>query len=192
MAASRKPGSKEGRPLIDWEAAFVFYASLPDPTRSYQAVAAHYGVSVRTVEKHGRTGRWRERVAQIQASAAESADAQLAEQRAAKLAELELLIEAVMTTFAHQLRAGTVKVVPADLLRLFKLREELWAQAAAENAQRHATQAANQQPDEDLDTRNLEIARALYEAGAFDRLKALVAPPEPHADEPEDANEETA
>ena len=42
-------GSDLGRPAIDWEQAFAFYASLPAERRSYQAVADKFGVSVRTV-----------------------------------------------------------------------------------------------------------------------------------------------
>ena len=119
----------------------------------------------------------------IQAGAAEHADARLAEQRAEKLAELELLIDATMTTFAHQLRSGSVRVAPVDLPRLFKLREELWAQTAA-NTARRAAHVATQLTDDDTESRNLEIIRALDEAGAFERLHNLLNPsaPETHAD----------
>ena len=39
-----------------------------------------------------------------------------------------MLIDASMTTYARQLRAGAVKCLPRDLVRLLKLREELWKQ----------------------------------------------------------------
>lgn len=176
MAAERNPGSDRGRPVIDWEQAFVYYASLPDPDRSYHAVAQQFDVSVRTVEGHGRREHWKQRLTDVQAKAAESADIQLAQERARKIAELEMLIDASMTTFAHQLRAGTVKVVPADLVRLFKLREELWAQEAAATTIRRASEAA-QTNLEDPEERKREVARALHEAGAFDRLQHLLTNP---------------
>ena len=55
---------------MDWGEAFVDYASLPDGRRTYRAVAERFGVSVRTVERHGHEGRWRERVQQHKRDAA--------------------------------------------------------------------------------------------------------------------------
>ena len=118
----RRSGSDRGRPSIEWEEAFGFYASLPGAERSYRAVAEHYDISVRTVEAHGRKEHWRERLAHIKARAAETADERLAAERAEKLAEIDLLIDASLTSYAQQLRAGSVQVVPGDLLRLYKLR----------------------------------------------------------------------
>lgn len=140
-------------------------------------------MSVRTVEKHGRLENWKERLARVRAEAAEAADARIAEVRAEKLAELELLIDASWTTYAHQLRAGSVRVAPVDLVRLFKLREDLWAQAAAESTARRTAAAAETDSDEDREARKHEIVRALHEAGAFDRLQTLLTPtPEPNDD----------
>ena len=174
--AERAPGSNRGRPAIDWEDAFRYYAALPDRERSYQAVAVHFDVSVRTVERHGREQRWKERLSRIKAEAAASADQQLAQVRAEKLAELELLIDASMTSYAQQLRAGSVKVVPGDLLRLFKLREELWAQDATERGVRSMRDVAQEDP-QDAELRKRELVAALEEAGAFDRLRNLRSPP---------------
>lgn len=177
MRAERAPGSDRGRPAIDWEQAFQFYASLPDPQRNYQAVATKFGVSVRTVEKHGRIEGWKQRLARVHTEAATHADARLGEQRAEKLAEVELLIDATMTTYAHQLRSGSVRVAPVDLQRLFKLREELWAQEAAQNGARRAAQAAASAATEaDGETRMVELVRALHDAGAFERLRNLLSP----------------
>lgn len=173
--AERPAGSDRGRPAIDWEEAFLAYASLPDNERSYRAVAEAYGISVRTVETHGRTGQWKERLARIKQEAAAAADEQLAEARVEKLAELELLIDASLTSYAQQLRAGSVKVVPADLLRLFKLREELWTQEASQRGARHLEIEADLDPD-DAEQRKLELVAALVEAGAFERLRNSVAP----------------
>jgi hypothetical protein len=160
--------------LIDWEHAFHYYASLPAPDRSYQAVAARFEVSVRTVEKHGRDGRWKERLARVKAEAAEQADAALAEQRAEKLGETELLIDAALTSFAQQLRAGSVRVSPTDLARLFKLRDELWNQIDHDTSRKTAATATAQHAEMiDQELRRREIVRALDEAGVFDRLRNI-------------------
>jgi len=181
--AERRPGSDRGRPAIDWEQAFHTYAALPDSERSYRAVADTYGVSVRTVETHGRKEHWKERLGRIKAEAAAAADEQLAESRAQKLAELELLIDASLTSYAQQLRAGSVRVAPVDLLRLFKLREELWAQEAAERSTQRAD--VNAVDLEDAEKRRRELIAALDEAGAFERLRNSIT----HSSEDEDVDE---
>jgi hypothetical protein len=161
--------------LIDWERAFQFYASLSDPQRSYQAVANAFDVSVRTVEKHGRVEGWKERLGRVRAEAAEQADAALAQQRAEKLRETELLIDAALTTFAQQLRAGDVRVSPADLTRLFKLRDELWTQIDHDSNLGRATTATEKSDGDGVDpeVRRRQIVRALDEAGVFERLRNL-------------------
>ena len=174
--ADRPDGSRRGRPSIDWEEAFGYYASLPDAERSYGAVAEHYGISVRTVEAHGRKEHWRERLAQIKAKAAETADVRLAAERAEKLAEIDLLIDASLTTYAQQIRAGTVKVVPGDLLRLYKLRAEVWAQNDVERDMKVADEVAEQDPV-DAEQRKRDLIVALEEAGFFERLRNLSRPP---------------
>ena len=184
--AKRAPGSDRGKPAISWEDAFRLYASLPDSERSYRAVADRYGVSVRTVETHGRTSQWKERLARIKEDAAATADRELAQARVEKLAELELLIDASLTTFAQQLRAGNVKVVPADLQRLYKLREDLWAQEASHRGAQRA-ENRDEGPVEDQEQRKRELVAALDEAGAFERLRNAVALQR----EPEDANAAT-
>ena len=185
--AERAPGSQRGRPAIDWEDAFHTYASLPDSERSYQAVADHHHLSVRTVERHGREERWKERLAGIKADAAEISDQRTAHARAKKLAELELLIDASLTSYEQQLRAGAVKVVPSDLLRLFKLREELWAQEVVERGV-HAARELAEDDAQDAERRKRELVAALDEAGAFERLRNLTSSPSEspgHADSAE-------
>jgi len=175
MSRERPAGSNCGRPSIDWEQAFRFYASLPDPERSYRAVATEFEVSVRTVEKHGRLEQWKDRLARVRAEAVEHADAALAQQRAEKLRETELLIDAALTSFAQQLRAGNVRVSPADLARLFKLRDELWTQIDHDTSHNRTTGVVEENSEEgvDLERRRLEVVRALDEAGVFERLRAL-------------------
>jgi hypothetical protein len=188
--AERPSGSDRGRPSIDWEEAFRAYASMPDSERSYHAVAKLYDVSVRTVETHGRKERWKERLAGIKAEAAASADEQLVDAYVQQLAELDLLIDASLTSYAHQLRAGSVKVVPADLPRLFKLRADVSAEIASPQRVRPA-EVEDDLIAEDAEARKRELVAALAEAGAFERLRNSISLP--HA-EPGDgaATEEAA
>src|SRR2546425_8335358 len=99
MSAERKRGSNLGRPAIDWQQAFLYYAALPSDTRSYQAVAAEFGVSPRTVERHGRSERWKQRAGEVDRTAAAAAAARLAEARADRIADVEKLIDASFVSY---------------------------------------------------------------------------------------------
>lgn len=125
MPVDRRPGSDRGRPALDWEAAFVYYATLPSDARTYTAVADRYGVSRRTVEKHGQKERWRERVAGIETDAARQADQQLGRARADQLADFHKLIEASCVTYARQLASGQVRITASDLVGLIKISLQL-------------------------------------------------------------------
>ncbi len=131
--AERRPGSDRGQPLVDWEAAFSYYASLPPETRSYAAVAKRFGVSARTVETHGRRGRWRDRIAAIEAAAATQADRKLSRARADQLADFHKLIDATCVAYARQLASGQVLVTTSSLVGLIKLSLQLHAEPEAEN-----------------------------------------------------------
>src|SRR4051794_17040869 len=109
MAANPSQG---GRPAIDWAEAFAFWASLPATDRSYQAVADTFGVSARTVERHGHEENWRQQLREIERAASETVARQLAASRAERAATFERLIDATALTYAQQLRNGTVKVRP--------------------------------------------------------------------------------
>jgi hypothetical protein len=119
--SARKPGSDRGRAAIDWEAAFMFYASLPAESRTYAPVAGRFGISQRTVETQGRRNRWRERVREIDAGAARQAAEQLGRARAEQLADFHRLIEASCVTYARQLASGQVRVSASDLAALIKV-----------------------------------------------------------------------
>ena len=58
--------------------AFDFYVGLGDE-RSYQKVAAHYGVGKRAVTKRARKERWTEQLAEMEAAAKRKAREQLQE-----------------------------------------------------------------------------------------------------------------
>jgi hypothetical protein len=127
----RKPGSNYGRPLIDWEVAFRYFASLPAESRSYRAVAAEFDVSPRTVETHARSGGWRDRVAAIETDAARQADQQLGRARADMLADYHRLIEASCVAYARQLASGEVRVTASDLVGLIKVSLQLYGEPTA-------------------------------------------------------------
>jgi len=124
-SAERKPGSDLGGPAIDWEQAFIYYASLPAEGRRYQAVADEFGVSVRTVEKHGRNEHWKQRLQAINAQAAAETNNALGQARAEHFVDLAKLIEASLIGYAEKLRRGDVRMGPADLDRLHKLWRQL-------------------------------------------------------------------
>ena len=124
-SAERQPGSDLGRPAIDWEQAFAYYASLQPDGRCYQAVADEFGVSVRTVEKHGRNEQWKQRLQAIKTQAAAEINRALGQARAEHLVDLAKLIEASLIGYAEKLRRGDVRMGPADLDRLHKLWRQL-------------------------------------------------------------------
>jgi hypothetical protein len=125
---TRRPGSDRGRPAIDWQAAFSFYAALPAERRTYQAVATEFAVARRTVESHGRREGWRERVREIEAAAARQADEQLGRARAEQLADFRQLIEASCVAYARQLASGQVRVTASDLVGLIKVSMQLYGE----------------------------------------------------------------
>jgi hypothetical protein len=175
MGVERKPGSNLGRAAVDWPQAFHYYASLPADRRSYRTVAAHYKVSVRTVEKHGLRDQWKERAREIDREAAAAAAATLATDRARKLVDLEKLIDESEVRYAQTLRSGEVRISAADLPRLHKLRKELWDDLDAEPVEPATAPVADQEADPS--ERKLQVLRALRDAGALERVHELVDGP---------------
>ena len=168
MPNKRKPGSNLGRSIINWEDAFLSYLSFPPEQRSYKAVADKHGISVRTVERHGRTERWKERAREIDRSAANLAAERLRDERAESLLDTEKLIQASMVTLAGQLRAGTVKVRPADLPALHKLRTMLWEQTDG-FAEPDPTPTTPRGAGDAIE-RKRDVLRALDDAGVLQQL----------------------
>lgn len=185
--AERKPGSDHGRPLIEWNQAFLFYAGLPPDQRSYQLVADEFGVSVRTVERHGRSERWKERARGLDRSAAAAAAERVRDQRTEKLLDVEKLIDASYLTYATQLRDGKVRMSPADLPRLHKLRSDLWTETdtpAAEPVEPEIVEAID--PAE----HRLQVLRALDAAGVLERLLHRDHDERAEADQHDDRNDQ--
>ena len=107
-------------PAIDWDAAFVYYESLSPAERSYAAVAAKFGMSVRTVETHGRKENWKQRTQEIRAETrARTADS-LVMARVAAIEKMRSLIDASLDAYAEALRNG-MRMGPADLEKLNRL-----------------------------------------------------------------------
>jgi hypothetical protein len=179
VAAERKAGSNQGRATIDWQQAFLYYAALPPDQRDYNAVADRFKVSVRTVEKHGLKERWRDRTQAIDAEAASAAAATLAKERATQLAQVDKLIDASYLTYANQLRDGRVRVTPADLPRLQKLRRELWDDPARDPPPATTPAPAPATTTEEKLAHKLAVLRALRDAGALERLQQLADTPDP-------------
>src|SRR4051812_7299819 len=159
---------RRGRPSIDWSDACSYWMGLPADQRSYQAVADRYGISVRTVERHGRKERWRERRREIEASADRAVAEQLAAARAEHQEGVLKLVDATYVLYARGLSSGTVKVTPSDLVRLHKLRTELEGKAA--DLEAGAAAVATRTGPRDETERRLQVLRALHEVGDLDRL----------------------
>lgn len=162
MAAERKPGSNRGRAGIDWNAAFLHYAALPPERRDYARVAAEFGVSARTVERHGREERWRERARELDHEAATSAAARLVEKRAETSDDFVRLIEATLIGYAQDLRAGKVRLSAADLPHLHKLLRELWEPVELQPPEQPSRPPSEEPPDS-LEHKQA-VLRALQEA----------------------------
>src|SRR5579864_675351 len=180
MADRRRPGSDLGRPAIEWEDAFAFYASLPAPVRSYAAVAAEFGVSRRTVEEHGAREHWQERVRAIEADAAATVAAELSQAQAEQRAEIIQIAKAVLLRFAHQLRTGEARISGAEFQRVSTFLLELMddadaASASGDPATAAPGAAAPARPRED----KAAVLQALQESGALADLLAALAPPAP-------------
>lgn len=169
MAArdQRGPGSDRGRPACNWEGAFVFWAALPAERRSYAAVATEFGVSIRTVERHGRLEGWQQRLQAINARAAAETDARLGHAKAELIGRLRTLIGSTLAAYSDMLRRGEVRISPADLDRLLRLwqqlDEELETSASAPAA------AVTSAPIRPVDHARA-VVQALAESGALTEL----------------------
>jgi hypothetical protein len=187
MAAERKPGSNRGRPALDWNQAFLYYAALPPERRSYATVAAEFGVSPRTVERHGRSERWRERARELDREASRTAADRLVEERAVMLTDFERLVAASLVGYAQKLREGTLKLSPADLPRLYKLLLELWQEPPLEPSEPTTAEPGGEQPTS-LEHK-LQVLEALLEAGLLEQRERPQAE-QPDRDQQDDHGQE--
>ena len=169
MAAKRKPGSRRGRSVIDWNKAFLFFASLTPELRDYQTVANEFGLSVRTVERHGREERWRERARKLDREGAQLAAEQIRDARAKDVVDLKKLNDASKAAYAMQLRDGTLKFNPNHLPKFLSMDERLWALEDEQTAEELAEQPQHAHAADSYEHK-LAVMRALNEAGALDDL----------------------
>ena len=164
--AQQNTSCRGARPAIDWEAAFVYYGSLSPKDRSYAAVAAEFGVSVRTVQTHGRKEQWKERMLAISMETRARTVDSLVEARIAEIEEMRRLINASLVAYAEALRNG-MRMSTVDLERLNRLSLELTAEVLS-------PQALGRDDTPERPVRTPEHAQAvldaLAEAGALEAL----------------------
>jgi len=175
LSAERRPGSNLGRATIDWDEAFLFYASLPVERRDYQAVADEFEVSRRTVERHGRSDNWKQRAAELDRESVKAAVEQIRDKRAAKLVETENVVEATIVTYANQLVAGQVKVRPLDIVKLVELREKIWQHQDDTQTDDQPAQASQPADPGDEVERKRQVLHALGKAGVLGPFLASLA-----------------
>lgn len=155
-----------GKSAVDWEAAFAFYAALPPRERTYAAVAAEFNVSPRTVETHGRSDHWKQRLRTIDTeTAARTVDA-LVDARVEEINKLRRLIEASLFAYAERLREG-MRMSPADLERLNRLSLALIDEAA--NPRIDPT-TDNKETEARTPEHSVAVLEALAESGALAAL----------------------
>jgi hypothetical protein len=142
------------------------------------------GVSVRTVERHGREENWKQRVHAIKMEArARTADS-LVEARVAEVEEMRRLINASLAGYAEALRNG-MKMSPADLERLNRLSLALNEEAISPQ-QRGSDDA--REPQERTPEHVRAVIDALAEAGVLEAIGLTRL--EPSAADPSVDNEE--
>jgi flavin-binding protein dodecin len=164
--AQENTRGRGARAAIDWEAAFAYYVSLSAGERSYAAVAAEFGVSVRTVETHGRKEKWKERLLAISEEArARTADS-LVEARVAEVEEMRRLINASLVGYEEALRNG-MKMSPVDLERLNRLSLALNEEAIS--PQPLGRDEAGERPERTPEHVR-EVIEALAEAGVLETI----------------------
>lgn len=174
MADDRKRGP---RAAIDWEAAFAFYAALAPAERSYRAVADEFGVSVRTVETHGRGEQWKARLRAIKEETRARTVEALTEARVEEVEKLRKLIDASHVVYAEALRNG-MRMSPADLERLNRLSLALLAEASTPH---RPDDGDHEQPERTLE-HTRAVLDALAETGALEALGLTQIPTDTNPD----------
>jgi hypothetical protein len=144
-------------------------------------VAAKFGVSVRTVETHGRKENWKQRVQAIRAETRVRTADSLVLARVAAIEELRRLIDASLVAYAEALRNG-MRMGPADLERLNRLSLAITEEALSPRP------LGREQPVE-RPLRTAEHTRAvldaLAETGALEALGLALRPDGPDDSTPE-------
>jgi hypothetical protein len=158
------------RAVIDWEGeAFTVYVA----EGSYAAVARHFGVSVRTVETHGRRDRWKHRRREIEQEAAQRNRELLVSGRVEEVQRIQELIDASLLGYSERLREG-MRMTPADLERLNRLSRALLDELD-ETTSPDAAAAAARSPERSVEHAQAVIV-ALAEAGALEELGLTYTP----------------
>jgi hypothetical protein len=182
----RKPGSELGRPAIDWEPAFAYYAQLPPEQRSYRAVADQFGVSVRTVERHGREEHWQLRLSEIEAEVIANMNAAIVEARSEQRTNTVKLIQATLIGYAEKLRRGEIRMTPGDLEKLYRLFLQLETELDSQPSTVDTPNTTTPLPSgEHL----IAVIEALAQTGALEQLGLQRIPPAADESESEVASQ---
>jgi hypothetical protein len=152
---------------------------LPPAERSYQAVADEFGVSVRTVETHGRDEQWKARLHAIRAETRARTAEELIEGRVEEIHKLRRLIDASLVSYAEGLRNGKMPTSPADLERLNRLSLALIEEATAPHV---VPDADEDEPPERTIEQTSAVLDALAEPGALEALGLTRIPQESDQD----------
>jgi hypothetical protein len=181
---SRTEKGTRGRgasPAIDWDAAFVYYEGLPPGERSLAAVAARFGVSVRTVQTHSREEKWKQRVQAIRTETQTRTADSLVMARVAAIEQMRRLIVASLDAYAEALRNG-MRMGPADLERLNRLSLAITEEALT-------PQPLGREDPAEQPLRTTEHTRAvldaLAETGALETVGLTLLPDEQNDSNPE-------
>jgi hypothetical protein len=159
------PEPRPGRSWVDWEQAFSYYASLPSGRRSYEAVAMEFGVSVRTVETHGRQDRWRAQLREIEREAAVRNREVIISGREREVHKILRLIDATLSEYDERLRQG-MPMRPGDLERLNRLSRALFDESSETSDAREPQSAVPERTPEHV----AAVLNALAESGALNRF----------------------
>jgi hypothetical protein len=162
LAKRSHPNANGPHPVIDWNAAFAYYASLPANERSLAAVSRQMGVSEASVQKHARLDGWKSRVAAIEDQARQAVDRRAVRSLQERMETVIRLAEATQVTYAQQLQAGEVRVTPQDIVALAKLQQLLEGRPDARVEQLYADVA--NLSDEELED-ELERMKSLDASG---------------------------
>lgn len=116
----RQPNKRRADP----DEAFAYYHNGGE-YRTQAAVAEHFGVARRTVEKWVAEHDWNARASRLEAAARDAADKKLAQQAADRIKHNLQLIAASKAAYARRLKAGDVNVSPTELVALIKAEQLL-------------------------------------------------------------------
>lgn len=170
------------RPMIDWEEAFAYYATLDPTVRALRLVAERFGISLKTVKRRSSELGWSARLKEIEAQAREQANGMIVRDRAVRIQESIVMIDRARLRFLEQLNDPEYKLSGNEMAALMRHESLLEGEA---------TDRVSEGEIEGRLRRNLEIAlrfidpartREFLAAIRADALGELPAGPDPEAE----------